>query len=182
MGRLKLYEILEKLGNRVLYYDTDSCVFISREGEYEPSLGPYLGELTSELESYGPEAYIYKFISGGPKFYGYQVMKADGSLDSVCKVKGLRLNFRNSQKVNFESIEKLIAHSLDNENDKNDTSREEYDECNYKIKLKFRSIKRTNDNDVISVDETKTCCTVLRKRRFLTHEYSLPFGYRNNIV
>ena len=48
---LKLYTILEKLANRVLYYNTDSCVFISREGKFEPFLGPYLVELTYVAET-----------------------------------------------------------------------------------------------------------------------------------
>ena len=32
-ARLKLYDILDKLGDRVLYYDTDSVVFTYKEGE-----------------------------------------------------------------------------------------------------------------------------------------------------
>ena len=55
LGRLKLYEILERLNKRCLYFDTDSCIFISREGQYEPELGPYLGDLTNELEGYRPK-------------------------------------------------------------------------------------------------------------------------------
>ena len=38
-----------KLGQRVLYFDTDSIFFISRPGEYEPKLGDFLGEFTNEI-------------------------------------------------------------------------------------------------------------------------------------
>ncbi|XP_011684670.1 PREDICTED: uncharacterized protein LOC105448009 [Wasmannia auropunctata] len=72
-ARLKLYEYLELLDRRVLYYDTDSCIYLSTgdPGEYEPSTGNFLGDMTDELESYGRGSYIESFVSGGPKFYAY---------------------------------------------------------------------------------------------------------------
>ncbi|XP_031554530.1 uncharacterized protein LOC116291500 [Actinia tenebrosa] len=46
-ARLKLYSVLEGLEERVLYFDTDSIIYLSREGEWEPDTGDYLGQLTS---------------------------------------------------------------------------------------------------------------------------------------
>ena len=66
-ARLKLYDVLDQLNERVLYYDTDSVIFVSKPGESEPRLGPYLGQLTDELK----EGHITTFISGGPKNYCY---------------------------------------------------------------------------------------------------------------
>ena len=66
-ARLKLYSFLERLGERVLYYDTDSIIYLSREGsaEYELPLGDYLGDLTDELaKDYGAGSYITEFASG----------------------------------------------------------------------------------------------------------------------
>ena len=40
---------MDKLGDRLLYSDTDSIVFVSKDGDWEPSLGPYLGDLTDEI-------------------------------------------------------------------------------------------------------------------------------------
>ncbi|KYN23135.1 hypothetical protein ALC57_04438 [Trachymyrmex cornetzi] len=53
LARLKLYEHLELLNRRVLYYDTDSCIYIStgNPNEYEPRTGNFLGDMTDELES-----------------------------------------------------------------------------------------------------------------------------------
>ena len=48
-GRLRLYSVLQELGPRVMYYDTDSVIYSSKPHEADPTLGPYLGELTSEL-------------------------------------------------------------------------------------------------------------------------------------
>ncbi len=48
-ARLKLYECLQILGPRVLYYDTDSVIYVSRQGMYDLPSGSMMGELTDEL-------------------------------------------------------------------------------------------------------------------------------------
>ena len=107
-ARLKLYELLERLDRRVLYYDTDSVIYtcISREGEWEPQTGYFLGELTNELES---DNHIVTFVSGGPKNYAYKLARPDrnGYL-THCKVRGITLNYRNQFLVNFDSISQLV--------------------------------------------------------------------------
>jgi hypothetical protein len=47
---LKLYSVLEQLDRRVLYFDTDSVIYVSRDGDSEPPMGSYLGVLTDELD------------------------------------------------------------------------------------------------------------------------------------
>ena len=47
-ARLLLYEALELLGERVLYYDTDSVIYLEEVGQPSPVLGDYLGDFTSE--------------------------------------------------------------------------------------------------------------------------------------
>ena len=69
-GRLRLYNEIDKLGTRCLYFDTDSIIFISRPGEYEPKLGNYLGEFTNEIDPKDGN-YIVEFVSAGPKNYAY---------------------------------------------------------------------------------------------------------------
>ncbi|XP_071509045.1 uncharacterized protein [Diadema antillarum] len=52
-ARLKLYDVLDRLGERVLYFDTDSVIYVEREWnphDWQPVLGDYLGELTDELD------------------------------------------------------------------------------------------------------------------------------------
>ena len=44
-GRLKLFREMNKLGDRVLYCDTDSIIFNTRPGEYTPELGIFLVNL-----------------------------------------------------------------------------------------------------------------------------------------
>ena len=43
-ARMKLYGVLDQLGDRVLYYDTDSVIYVSKPGHFDPPLGDYLGK------------------------------------------------------------------------------------------------------------------------------------------
>lgn len=46
-ARLKLYSFLEKLEERVLYYDTDPVIYISTPGEYDTPLETCVGDMTN---------------------------------------------------------------------------------------------------------------------------------------
>ncbi|KAL6417053.1 hypothetical protein ACFW04_013026 [Cataglyphis niger] len=171
-ARLTLYSYLERLERRVLYYDTDSCIYVSTgdPNEYEPRTGNFLGDMTDELESYGSGSYIEAFVSGGPKFYAYIVRTPDGRAHESCKVKGITLNYENSQLVNFNSIRDLLL-AKETENEKNDEKAET------SINLRFRAIRRTAFHELVTRDETKVCEPVLLKRRFISSRCSLPYGH-----
>ncbi len=68
-GRMRLYEEMFKIDDRVLYFDTDSIIFISKEYNYEPELADYLGKFSNEIKG---DYYIEEFVSAGPKNYGYK--------------------------------------------------------------------------------------------------------------
>ena len=101
-ARLKLYSVLEQLGRGVLYYDTDSIIYVCRPNEYDPPLGDYFGELTDEL---GNGEYIVEFVSGGPKNYAYKTNKDN----ETCKVRGFTLNYKNSQLIDFDSLKDIVT-------------------------------------------------------------------------
>ena len=94
-ARLRLYEALELLGERVLYYDTDSVIYLEEPGQPSPVLGDYLGEFTTELDD---DDYIVEFVLGGPKNYGYTTKK--GKVE--CKVRGFRLNTEGKTQLNYD--------------------------------------------------------------------------------
>ena len=102
-ARLKLFREMHKLGQRVLYFDTDSIFFISRPGEYEPKLGDYLGEFTNEIDP-SEGQYIKEFVSAGPKNYSYRLNTGV----THCTVKGFTLNYQASQKINFETMKRIV--------------------------------------------------------------------------
>ena len=68
-ARLKLLEMLRKLGKRALYCDTDSVMYVSKPNDWEPELGNVLGMWSSELKP--GEKTIVKFVCLGPKCYAY---------------------------------------------------------------------------------------------------------------
>ena len=102
-ARLRLYEDIEKLQERVLYFDTDSLLFVTRPQDvYTPELGSFLGDWTDELAGYGPDSYITEFVSGGPKNYAFKVLcPATGKTETVTKVRGFTLNYTCSWHLNF---------------------------------------------------------------------------------
>lgn len=99
-ARLRLYKLLNVLGKRALYCDTDSVIYRhSGIPDFQP--GPYLGDLTSELEK---DDYIIEFASTGPKSYAYKTLQ--GKED--CKCKGFRLSAENSKSIHLESMKLMI--------------------------------------------------------------------------
>ena len=80
-----LYGVLDKLGDQVLGYDTDSCWYVDRPGGNTIDTCDSLGDLTDELEG----DHITKWCGTGPKSYAYETNK--GKI--ACKVKGFTLNY-----------------------------------------------------------------------------------------
>ena len=104
-ARLKLYEALNMLQERVLYFDTDSVVFQSGPNDHKPPLNNYLGDFENEL-SEGDT--ITEFASGGPKNYGYQTRKGK----QECKVRGISLNSEGSKQLNFQVLKQNVLDDI----------------------------------------------------------------------
>ena len=102
-ARLKLYSYLELLQDRALYADTDSIIFGTTTGEDKLPLGDFLGDLTDEVS----EGSMTHFVSGGPKNYAYRVATESGT-KTVCKVRGITLNYKNALDTNFDTVSKLV--------------------------------------------------------------------------
>ena len=105
-ARLKRYVALEQLQERVLYYDTDSVIFLQDEGQPNPDLGNYLGDFTSELSK---DEYIEEFVSGGPKNYGYTTNQ--GHVE--CKVRGFRLNSEGKTQLNYDVMRQNVKDEIE---------------------------------------------------------------------
>ncbi|KAF4524609.1 hypothetical protein B566_EDAN013543 [Ephemera danica] len=116
-ARMMLYELLAKLQQRAFYVDTDSVCYLQRPGEDVLPLGEELGALSNELKSYGGEGtHIDEICVAGAKNYAMKIVDADKNLlTTVCKVKGITLNFRASQQVNFDVMKEMILHEGDGE-------------------------------------------------------------------
>jgi hypothetical protein len=83
-------------------------VFTSRPGEWKPKLGDYLGDLTDEV----PNNRIIEFVTGGPNNYAYKITRPnkDGNT-TICKVRGITLNYKNSLAINFDTIKDTVINN-----------------------------------------------------------------------
>ena len=104
-ARFKLYEALETLQERVLYYDTESDIYKWRPGQTVIPLGVFLRDFTDEREG----DLIVEFASGGANNYGY--VTRGGKFE--CKVRGFSLNYKIKQKLNYQSLRDNIFKELD---------------------------------------------------------------------
>ena len=155
-GRMKLYKEMKKIGENLLYFDTDSLLFISKPEAYLPELGDYLGDFTSELDS---GEFIEEFVSAGPKNYGYKTNKGK----EIIKVKGFSLSSSASQQINYQNVLNLV---------KNQTS----DTLNVN-QLKFKRNKK--DWSITTEDQIKKYKQVYDKRILLDDLTTLPYGFKN---
>ena len=99
-ARLMLYEVLDKLDDTVLGFDTDSCWYIEKENGIKIETGDSLGDLTDELGGH----HIVEWCGTGPKSYSY----ITSNNKYICKVKGFTLNHENSQYINQKSMREII--------------------------------------------------------------------------
>lgn len=160
-ARLKLYSLLETLGERVLYFDTDSVIFVSRPGDEDPKTGSFLGELTNELKT--PGDYITEFVSGGPKNYAYKTKLGE----QVCKVKGFSFNYTNSKVINFSSILQLVSRPREDPRDSDSHKRvqlgkrkKENENPSLKTTYKNHKLgaskqKKKNENKIVVINPRK---------------------------
>jgi hypothetical protein len=85
-------------------------VYTSRPGEWKPELGDYLGDLTDEV----PDNRIIEFVTGGPKKYAYKIARPDKDGNTtICKVRGITLNYNNSLTINFGTIKDMVINNRD---------------------------------------------------------------------
>ena len=153
-ARLKLYTLLEKLQDRVVYFDTDSVIYKHDDEQWNPPLGDYLGELKDETGGVP----ITHFVSGGAKNYAYRT--ADGK--EVCKIRGFTLNCRNALSLNFTSMQELITTP---------------EKRNQKIQIEDPHKIVRKEGHLYSIKQTKDYRVVYDKRSLMEDLSTLPFGW-----
>ena len=160
-GRLCLWETLHKLGDRVLYHDTDSIVYEHIDEGMNVEIGYMLGDWEDELDA---DDQIVSFVALGPKTYSYKTRKRK----HVLKCKGFTLNSANTLVVTHQTLIDLLP-----DTDSGDTDR-------------FVAVSNRDFNWSRETGEYWTC---LRKNtlRFTAEKNELdmtayttkPFGHEN---
>lgn len=168
-ARIHLYKYLDLLQRKCLYCDTDSLIYY--QADDEPPLitcGDRLGDMTDELKS---DEFIDEFLGGGPKNYAYRIVTRDGSRTphTVCKIRGVTLNYSSLQSVNFDVIRAMILK----------------DQPTTVVVHTARKMKRKKRTDgggacvtIVTEPEAKIYRISFLKRRRLDDNDSLPLGYK----
>lgn len=159
LARLTLYNVLDQLSHRVLYFDTDSVIYSQTPQDEKLEHGDNLGQLTSELDT---GDHITHFVSGGPKNYAYKTMK-----NKTCvKVKGLSLTHETAKLVNFDSMLELVTTHVQNGDSK------------FIETINPHKIKRCKKTcEITTQQETKRYRCVYTKRQLCDNYDTLPYGY-----
>ena len=104
--RLRLHGVMERLGKRALYTDTDSIICVHKQGEWNPDTGDFLGYLKDEY----PHRELTQYVGLGAK--NYAIRFADGTCE--CKVRGFTLNYRTSKLIDFDTMLEVLREGVDN--------------------------------------------------------------------
>ena len=157
-ARLKLYDLLDLLQERVLYYDTDSVIYVHQPCKPDPPLGNYLGDLTDELNG----DYITSFVSGGPKNYAYRTKK--GKTDT--KIRGITLDYAATGKINHDVIRELVHLYTDGDT-----------ETKVTVDIPFKITRDKKEKNIVTKKMKKDYRIVYNKRVITENYATLPYGY-----
>ncbi|KAK3745079.1 hypothetical protein QZH41_002614 [Actinostola sp. cb2023] len=102
-GRLRLLDQLERLGDRVLYHDTDSIIYTTVGDQPEIPIGSRLGQWSDECGN-PEENWIEEFVALGPKTYAYRTHKGK----NVVKCKGISLTPLVTKDIHLKSLLGLL--------------------------------------------------------------------------
>jgi G:T-mismatch repair DNA endonuclease (very short patch repair protein) len=181
-ARLKLWNVMHSLGERVFYTDTDSLIFESLSDKNDPPLGEFLGELADELSckkvgcsGCNEDSHsIVEFVASGPKNYGF--ITNNGF--QVCKVRGFSLNCEASKILNFETMKRNL---LDWFAEKEANNQQATSCQNRGCKMIITSTQISRDKYTARVYNRKVSKLyglVIDKQRVKSDFTSTPFGYK----
>ena len=157
-ARLKLYDLLDLVQERVLYYDTDSVIYVHKPGEPDPPLGNYLGDLTDELNG----DYITSFVSGGPKNYAYRTK--NGKTDT--KIRGITLDYAATGKLNHDVVRALVHLHVNCKTEGKVT-----------VDIPFKITRDKKEKNIVTKKMKKDYRLVYDKRVITENYETLPYGF-----
>lgn len=168
-GRLRLYEELYRLGDRMLYCDTDSVIYIDHIDdpiEYKPKLGSNIGELTDEISKYKKGGYVSEFVSVGPKSYSLRIKNTeDDEVIEISKLKGFICTEASKKQLSFENYKKMVF-GCDNIGVDSHTI---YSDTN--------NINRKKYFKIVTVEQQKRFGFTFDKRVVINDFKTIPYGF-----
>ena len=102
-ARLMLYNKLDYLQEKVLFFDTDSIIYIDDDTK-SIKTGDMLGDMIDEFSGKG----ITNFVPTGPKSYSFKY----GDNEQKSAIKGFTLNHENKSILNHNSLNKMVKKQI----------------------------------------------------------------------
>ncbi len=162
--------VVLELFEYTVYCDTDSIVYFD-DGENTVKTGDMLGEWTHELKK---NEYMKLWASTGPKSYYYET-----NLDkNVTKIKGFTLNYQNLEKLNGNTMKKIIKKEVSEIFciSSKEVKKESVD-------LEYNQITRdTKTKNLVNKSIIKKFQFEYDKRVILQNYDILPYGYYFNFI
>jgi hypothetical protein len=110
--------VIENGNDRLLYFDTDSILYIKRKDDKEIPTGDFLGDLTDEITGgWGQNAKCIRFCSAGPKNYAFEVLNENGITDVVLKTKGIANYAKTLSILNIEQMISMVQNFIEGKKD-----------------------------------------------------------------
>ena len=100
-------------------------------------------------------------MTGGPKNYAYKVNK-NNKLETVCKVRGITLNYKNSLKISYETIKDMVFG--------------EWDES-ISLRDDFKIVRDSKTATLLTTSQSKQYKIVFDKRVVNPDMSTKPYGY-----
>ena len=161
IARLKLYEALDVLQQRVLYYDTDSVIYKSKPDDEKLPLGKFLGQFTDEIGG----DFIDEFGSAGPKSYSYRTNEGK----TECKSKGLKNTHAVREVLNCNSMLNHIQLELKNPEE----SKRQLKTTVFNHFVRNSKVKSIHLEDMIKIFQVNWDKRVVDRTTGMTY----PYGY-----
>jgi hypothetical protein len=154
-ARLRLYDMLDKLGKSVAYYILIVLFILIMEKILLKQGVCWVNGLTS-----WEKTIVKEWFSTGPKSYGYLTNTGK----EVVKIKGFTLNYENSKHLNTEGMKRIIEKEID------------------KVHLRYKMITRNvKDKTLVNIETTKEFRFEYDKRMVMPEKDGIietfPWGY-----
>jgi hypothetical protein len=162
-ARMMLYDLMEKIEcispGALLYHDTDSAIFVHRNGEEEIPLGDFLGDLTSEIPD---GSKCIKYVSLGPKCYGIEIQKPDGEIETTLKIKGLSLTEAALDVISFKEMVRMAVEYTKGNKIEHSVPQQQF---------------ISTSQHMIYTRQFEKVFRAVSEKRCVKDNYTLPFGY-----
>lgn len=103
-ARMRLLTGLKTVGDRAVYHDTDSVIYVRQPGKPDIEEGCFLGDWESETG----DQLIDSFIGLAPKTYAYSYLDPRGERKTSVKVKGFPMDGITEQKLTIDHFRHVL--------------------------------------------------------------------------